>query len=283
MISSVLFRGGPSAALQPRAPPWRGYQIAPLLCNDWESSNEELARRLVGRCLQENGIKTLTTEHGIDEITSYLTVPYGEPLAKAEPAHFATVSQRVIDNPRRKKLDAECCKLRKRFKTLAERRSRVRKQGRSRGHVRVRKVEEEWQATQAALAEAEVKRAHEPKEINQLRYLVEEGYERPCFSRKLFLGLLKICACNARAQAAEVLKQYYANRRDHLTLLRRMLHASGQVRLDAKGGLQVRLERLNTDAENRVFADFLADLNGRNPRTLGPRNHPMHLALRNQS
>jgi len=43
--------------------------------------------------------------------------------------------------------------------------------------------------------------------------------------------------------------------------------------------LKVRLEALNTEAENRVFADFLDDINGRKPRTLGPSSHPISFEL----
>ena len=93
------------------------------------------------------------------------------------------------------------------------------------------------------------------------------------------MDLLKVCACNARAQAVEVLKKYYGNRRDHVTLLRRMLKAGGHVRLNADGVLKVRLEALNTEAENQVFADFLDDINGRKPRTLGPSSHPISFEL----
>lgn len=257
----------------------KGYQIGAFLTNDWESTNEELARRLVARWLQENSFKILGDDFGLDEITSYLTVKYGSELAEVDPEHFAKVAEREIDNPRWKKLDAERRKLRKRVDTLRSRRTRLKAQGRSCGHTRIRKVEEELQRVESALQETEARREQEPKRINQLQYLNEEGYERPVFARKLFMDLLKVCACNARAQAVEVLKKYYGNRRDHVTLLRRMLKAGGHVRLNADGVLKVRLEALNTEAENQVFADFLDDINGRKPRTLGPSSHPISFEL----
>lgn len=257
----------------------KGYQISPFLSNDGERTNEELARRLVGRWLQENGIKVQCYDFGLDEITSYLTVPYGSELAEVDPEHFAKVAAREIDNPRRKKLDDQCGKLRKQVKSLQERQTRIRGQGRSVGHKRLRKVDEELQHVVLSLQEAEAKREQEPKRINQLQYLMEEGYERPVFSRKLLMDILKLCACNARAQAAEALKPYYTNRRDHIILLRRMLQAGGTVKLRANGERHVRLEPLNTDAENAVFANFLQDINRREPQTFAPQTRPIFFEL----
>ena len=49
---------------------------------------------------------------------------------------------------------------------------------------------------------------------------------------------------------------------------------SETLKLDGSGLLRVRLEHLNTEAEDEVFAQFLSHINARNPRTLGPDPHP---------
>jgi transposase len=148
---------------------------------------------------------------------------------------------------------------------------------------RWRETKAKADALRADLDALEAKRRAEPERINQLRYLREEGYERPDFSRKLLIDLLKIAARNARREAESVLGLYYRNRRDHVTLLRRMLRAGGTVRLDAQGVLRVHLDRLNTAAEDEAFTAFLADLNARQPRTLGPAALPLLFDLRRNS
>ena len=97
------------------------------------------------------------------------------------------------------------------------------------------------------------------------------------------MDLLNVCARNARREAEGVIKKYYLNRRDHVTLLGRMLNAGGWVKLDGSGMLRVRLERLNTAAEDEVFAQFLAHINARNPRTVGPDPHPIRFELNRRS
>ena len=94
-----------------------------------------------------------------------------------------------------------------------------------------------------------------------------------------FVDLLKVCARNARRQAEDLLRTHYLNRRDPVTLLRRMLGAGGRLRLDARGTLRVRLEPLNTPAENAVFERFIADINAHSPRTWGPAPYPIHFSL----
>jgi len=260
----------------------KGHRIGPFLTNDPRSSNEALARKLVVRWRQESEFKTLRHGFGLDEITSYLTVPY-RLLEGDDPQAFRRLSHHQIDNPRRKKLAAAAGKLTRRVKTLQERLARLGKEGRSSGHRRVRETHAAHQEARRKLNALEAERRAEPKQINQLRYLVEEGYERPDFSGKLLMDLLKVCARNARREAEAVLKHYYLNRRDHVTLLRRMLAAGGWVKLDAAGVLRVRLEPLNTQAENRVFESLLADINARHPRTLGPRRHPLTFQLLGKS
>ena len=276
----ILLRG----ELRGRDGTVKGHRIAAFLSNDPDRTNEELARLLLRRWLQENGFKSLSHEFGLDEITSYVTVTYGPELEEVDPDGFAAVAEREIDNPRRRKLDGTCGKLRKRVDTLAGRLARLRRKGsRSKGSRQVEKVEKELAKTRVELEDAEAQRATEPIRINQLEYLASEGYERPDFSRKLLMDLLKVCACNARAQATEVLKKYYRNRRDHVTFLRRMLMAGGHVRLDAKGVLRVRLERLNGEAEDGVFEQFIADINRRKPRTLGPKTYAIRFELAPES
>lgn len=261
----------------------KGYRIAPFLSNDPVSPNETLARKLVRRWHEENEFKTLRHGYGLDAITSYLTVPYAE-AAETDPEAWARVSEREIANPRRKKLDAACRRLARRLGPLEERLARLAaKEGRSPGHCRVRDTAAKRDALQAELVAMEAQRAAEPRRINQLRYLIEQGYERPDFARKLLVDLLKVCARNARREAESVLRLHYLNRRDHVTLLRRMLNAGGTVRLDARGLLRVRLDRLNTPAEDEAFGAFLADLNTQEPRTLAPASLPLRFDLHRKS
>jgi len=257
----------------------RGHRIASFLTNDRGSPAIEVARKLLGRWPQENEFKTLRHGYGLDGITSYLTVPYAE-AAQTDPEAYARVAEREVANPRRKKLDAACHKLARRLETLEKRLARLAsREKRSAGHSRLVAVKADIERLRADLAALETRRQAEPQRINQLRYLVEEGYERPDFSRKLLVDLLKVAARNARRQAEDVLRHHYLNRRDPATLLRRMLAAGGRIRLDARGVLQVRLEPLNTAAENAAFERFIADTNARGPRTSGPRGYPIHFSL----
>ena len=256
----------------------KGHRTAPFLSNDPDSSNETLARKLLDRWHEENEFKALRHGGGLDEITSYLTVAYKD-LEEHDPESFARVSQREIDNPRRKKLDAACRKLARRLKTLQDSLTRRVKEGRSSGHRRVREVHKKLERTQAELERSQARRRAEPVRINQLQYLLEEEYERPDFSRKLLVDLLKVCARNAGREAEAAVKKYYLNRRDHVTLVRRMVHAGGWVKLDANGVLRVRLERLNTEAEDEVFEQLLADINACRPRTFGPHSHRLSFQL----
>lgn len=275
----LLLRG----ELKSRGGVVRGYRIAPFLTNDRSSPAIAVARKLVGRWPQENEFKTLRHGYDIDGITSYLTIPYAQAEA-SDPQAYARVAAREIANPRRKKLDAECRKLARRVETLEKRLVRLTsKDKRSTGHARVVAVKADLARRRADLEALETQRQAEPVRINQLRYLVEEGYERPDFSRKLLVDLLKVCARNARRQAEDLLRCHYLNRRDPATLLRRMLQAGGRVRLDARGVLRVRLEPLNTAAENEVFECFLADINARGPRTTGPAGHPICFSLARRS
>ena len=54
---------------------------------------------------------------------------------------------------------------------------------------------------------------------------------------------------------------------------------SETLKFDGSGILRVRLKRLNTEAEDEVFAQFLSHINARNPRTLGPDPHRIRFEL----
>jgi hypothetical protein len=257
----------------------RGYRIAPFLTNDHASPAVAVARKLVGRWPQENEFKTLHHGYGLDGITSYLTVPYAQ-AAESDPEAYARVAAREVANPRRKKLDAERRKLLRHIETLEKRLARLAsREKRSPGHARVVAVQADIERLRADLGAIEARRQAEPQRINQLRYLAQEGYERPDFARKLLVDLLKVAARNARRQADDLLRRHYLNRRDPATLLRCMLQSGGRVRLDARGVLQVRLEPLNTAAENHVFERFIAEINARAPRTSGAAGYPICFAL----
>jgi len=257
----------------------RGHRIAPFLTNDQDSPAIAVARKLVGRWPQENEFKTLRHGYELDGITSYLTVPYAE-AAASDPEAYARTAAREVANPRRKKLDAERLKLLRRIETHEKRLARLAtKEKRSPGHSRLLVVQAGLARLRAGLDVLEARREAEPQTINQLRYLSEEGYERPDFASKLLVDILKVCARNARRQAEELLRRHYLNRRDPATLLRRMLHAGAHVRLDARGVLRVRLVPLNTAAENAVFERFIAEINARAPRTSGPAGYPIRFAL----
>ena len=260
----------------------KGYRIAPFLTNHPRASHEELGVELLYRWREENEFEVLGHEFGFDEITSYLMYPYAD-LEEHDPEAFARLSEREIDNPRRKKLDALRGKLAKRVATLEQRLARLGREGRSSGHRRVREAQEELSKVRAELAECEARREAEPKQINHLQYLIEEGKDRPDFGRKLLVDLLRVCARNCRRQTEDLIRKHYLNRRDHVTLLRRMLHAGGSVKLDRQGVVQVRLDGLNTDAENEVFTQMLADINALKPKTFGTVSRPMRFELNSET
>jgi len=222
-----------------------------VLCTDLQRDAKEIILLIFCRWIQENDFKYLDKHYGINEITSYATIPY-EQLRE-------TLSDKEEQNAQQKALIAEKRTLEKRLKELLHKEHRHKatirsltetlnaatscndQQHEGKEKKKLSKIRSQLTRakkasyaittqkneydTQIAAIEKEVS-ANEQK-VSKLDRLVKEGYEQLDVSKKRVMDSVKIFARNVFYTMLAPFKKSYNNYRDDHEYFRQFTRAPG--------------------------------------------------------
>lgn len=193
----------------------KGRQIeVGVLTDDMERGAEEVIELIFRRWLQENDFKYLEEHFGINEITSYLVIPYKQLEGHVTEKQMKTGEYKALEVTRseiKKKLKDALLKEHQKKRNNAERDEKIRQLT-----ARLAKIEEQLKTTQ--------------KEMSRLEFLVEQDFVRLDTHSKQLMDALKIIARNSFYKMFQPFKEMYNNYRDDHVLFRNLTRSNGLVR-----------------------------------------------------
>jgi hypothetical protein len=221
-----------------------------VLCTDLQRDAQEIILLIFRRWIQENDFKYLDKHYGINEITSYATIPY-EQLRE-------TLSDKEEQNAQRKALLAEKRTLEERLKVLLhkehkrkatilrltetlnaaiacnEQQKEAEKKKLSTIRSQLTRAKKAGDATTVQkdeydnqIAAIEKKVGAKEQKVSKLDRLVEEGYERLDVAKKRVMDSVKIFARNIFYRMLAPFKESYNNYRDDHEYFRQFTRAPG--------------------------------------------------------
>jgi transposase len=237
----------------------------PVLTNLSPSANAaKVVHCLRLRWRQENNFKYLRENYAIDQIIQY--------------GSDEETQDRLISNPRRKKVKEQIREIAKQLQDLEallgramnendeQRRPTVRGLKIAHGLLRrqiaskrqsLTRLENRLQRTPAQVSAAA---------IGKSRSLLRED-------RRLLVNTLKIAACNAERMLARRFNQAYDQPKDAYSVFRSLLQLPGTVQAIGSDLVEVCLQRPDSEKVARALEALLADINAEAPRMLGNGPH----------
>lgn len=182
-----------------------------ILSDARDRTADEIIRFMFCRWIQENDFKYLERHFGINQITSYASVPYEELKTQVENKQMKSGEYKALE------------------------------QGRSdiRNHLKRLLLQEHQHPQRSANRQTKIKELtrkdkdltqtmkQTQKEMSRLDYLVERQYRGLDTSNKRVMDVLKIIGRNAFYRALEPFRQSYNNYRDDHVIFRNLTHAHG--------------------------------------------------------
>ncbi len=195
-----------------------------VLSDEHKDSAEKLLRLMFRRWLQENDFKYLEKHYGINQITSYASIPYSK--LKEE------VEDRQIKSGEYKALEKQRTYLRTQLKKkLLSEHWRPRT-----SNKRTKKIGE-LSTQEKNLTE---KITETKKETSRLDSLIKGEYCKLNPSAKKVMDALKLIARNSFYRNLQPFKKNYNNYRDDHVIFRNLTHAHGLL-IEKTGSVEVRL------------------------------------------
>ena len=169
-----------------------------VLSDDRERPAEEVIRLMFLRWIQENDFKYLDKHFGINQITSYVSIPYRQLKEQVENKQMKSGEYKALEKERQV--------LRARLKTLLFQEHQ--KPGKN--------AQRPEQIKELTLQDKRLteKMEQTQKQVSRLDYLIEENYRRLDTSSKMLFEVQKLIARNAFYQALTPFKKMYNNYRD---------------------------------------------------------------------
>ena len=182
-----------------------------VLSDDRERNAQDIIVLIFQRWIQENDFKYLDTHFGINEITTYATIPYNELQGH--------VTQKDMKSGEYKALEVTRAELRKKLAKLLLREHE---------HPRTNKKRtEQIQELTRGIEQTAEQLATTQKEVSRLEFLIEQAYVRLDTRNKHVMDAIKLIARNAFYALFAPFKQRYDNYRDDHVLFRNLTQASG--------------------------------------------------------
>jgi len=182
-----------------------------VLSDDLERNAQDIILLIFQRWIQENDFKYLDNHFGINEITTYTTIPYDELQGY--------VSEKNMKSGEYKALEVTRAELRKKLsKQLLREHEHPRKNNKRAEAIQelTRRIEETGQQLAAT-----------QKETSRLEFLIEQAYVRLDTRNKHVMDAIKLIARNAFYALFAPFKERYDNYRDDHVLFRNLTQASG--------------------------------------------------------
>ncbi|MEA2096440.1 MAG: hypothetical protein U9P73_07085 [Candidatus Cloacimonadota bacterium] len=190
-----------------------------ILSNDKEKDASEIIKLMFKRWLQENDFKYLDNHFGINEITSYVSKPYAEPLA----ASLVDVQQ---NSGKYKALQMNIRYDKKELKDLLLQKHLNDKKKPLRDE-RIQELTSNIKKTTGMLKETQ-------KEVSRLNTVINECYFRMTTSTKELMDVVKITARNMFYEGFKPFKEMYDNYRDDHIIFRNLTRSLGGISFGEK-------------------------------------------------
>lgn len=193
----------------------KGRQIeVGVLTDDKERAGHEIVALIFRRWLQENDFKYLDEHFGINEITSYSSIPY-EQFAEQ-------VNDKQMKSGAYKALEVTRNEIKRRLKEAL-----LKEHQKKKNNAKREKQIEQWTEE---LAQLEEQLKTTEKEMSRLDFLIEQNMVRLDPHNKQLMDTLKIIARNAFYEMLQPFKEMYNNYRDDHVLFRNLTRSNGLLR-----------------------------------------------------
>ena len=242
----------------------KGNQIeVGVLTDDRERAGDEIVGLIFRRWLQENDFKYLDEHFGINEITSYTSIPYEHFEEQVNDKQMKSGAYKALEMNRKdikKRLKEALLKEHQKKKNNAKRETQI----------------EEW--TQE-LAEIEEQLKTTEKEMSRLDFLIEQNMVRLDMHNKHLMDVLKIIARNAFYKMLQPFREMYNNYRDDHVLFRNLTRANGLLRDQGNTVEAILLPTPYYPRKIRTIVNcLLEDINAEEPQM--PDGSGRHIRLR---
>jgi hypothetical protein len=222
-----------------------------VLTDDRHRAAAQIIHLIFNRWTQENDFKYLDQHFGIDQITSYASVPYEQLKDQVEDKQVRSGAYKALGQ-QMAQLQRQLSKL-----LLAEHQHPGKCKART---ERIKTLTEE-------LDQARQEQAQTQKEISRLESLIQQQMVRLDTRNKRLMDSLKFIARNAFYQALAPFKTAYNNYRDDHELFRNLTHADGFL---VESGQQVNVYLLPTvnypPALAKIVRGLLVEINATHPQ-----------------
>ena len=222
-----------------------------ILTNDKERAAVEIIRLMFRRWIQENDFKYLEKHFGINQITSYASVPY-EKIKN-------NIEDKQVKSGERKAFEKERTQLRQKLKQLLFTENQHPRKNISRT-TKIKQLTLEDQNITHQIAESK-------QEVSKLELLIKQEYRCLDTAQKRIMDALKLIARNSFYQMLQPFKKEYNNYRDDHVLFRNLTHANG-IMISSRNMVEIQLfpTAHYTPALQNTINNILNKLNEQNPQ-----------------
>ena len=223
-----------------------------ILSDDLQRPAEQIVRLMFRRWLQENDFKYLDKHFGINQITSYSSIPYKMLQDKIE--------DKQIKSGECKAMERERQEIKQDLKTLLLQEHEHPDKDSPR-HQRIAEADKRLKGVQAQLDKTE-------KEVSKLETLIAHQFCRLNTANKQVMDALKLIARNAFYKQLEPFKRLYDNFRDDHVLFRNLTRAHGLLVTKADGTIEVLLfpTAHHSPALRKIVETVLDEFNQLHPK-----------------
>jgi hypothetical protein len=229
----------------------KGNQIeVGVLTDDQERAGHEIVALIFRRWLQENDFKYLDEHFGINEITSYKSIPYEQLMEQVNDKQMKSGAYKALEMNRKdikKRLKDALLKEHQKKKNNAKREEKIKEWTKE-----LTKIEEQLKTTE--------------KEMSRLDFLIEQNMVRLDMHNKQLMDVLKIIARNAFYKMLQPFKKSYNNYRDDHVLFRNLTRANGLLRTQGNTVEAILLPTPHYPRKIRTLIEgILKDINAEEP------------------
>ena len=184
-----------------------------ILTDDKKRNSEEIITLIFKRWVQENDFKYLGDHFGINEITSYSTIPYKQLDRYLTDKEIKSGEYKALEMERKiaKKELAQCL---------------LKKHNKIKEDLQLKK---EIEKLDIQLIEIKKQMEDTNKVMSKLEFLIEQNYVKLNKNCKSIMDALKIIARNAFHKEIQSFKELYNNYRDDHVVFRNLIQASGII------------------------------------------------------
>jgi hypothetical protein len=222
-----------------------------ILTNDKTRAAEEIIRLMFRRWIQENDFKYLEKHFGINQITSYASVPYDKIKNNVEDKQVKSGKCKALEKQRKQ--------LRKKIKQLLF--TEHQHPGKN--------ISRKGKIKQLSLEDENISRQidESKQEVSKLELLIKQEYRCLDTAQKEIMDALKLIARNSFYQTLQPFKKKYNNYRDDHVLFRNLTHANG-IMISSRHMVEIQLfpTAHYTPALQNIINDILNKLNQQNLR-----------------